>query len=237
MRDLTLPKKRSYQKWLEASRHRPQANLPKSGPFIVITGCPRSGTRYISCVLQYLGKDVRHEYLGTNGVASAGIAAAASRKLFMGHTRAFSAYTPKQVARAATVLLHQVRHPLDFLASAAQNLDGFWDDVGKIIPHGQKDPPLLRAAKYWYHWNVLAEKLCQWTYRVEALSNLFDEFCRRTGARHDRSVFGTIPTNVGADMGVWYKLKRVRVTWNNISALDRILCRKIRAKATEYGYE
>jgi hypothetical protein len=47
---------------------------------------------------------------------------------------------------------------------------------------------LSRAAKYWYYWNLEAERTAQWRYRVETIDDVFNEFCLRVGVQANRVV-------------------------------------------------
>ena len=48
--------------------------------------------------------------------------------------------------------------------------------IAKYIPAPANEPILLRATKYWYYWNREAERISQWRYRLETLTNIFPEF-------------------------------------------------------------
>ena len=56
-------------------------------------------------------------------------------------------------------------------------------------------------AKYWALWNQRAERLARWTYQLEQLPAVFDEFCRRIGVPADRSVLEKTSTKVNSRRG------------------------------------
>jgi hypothetical protein len=136
---------------------------------ILITGCGRSGTKYITFVLRRLGVDVRHERMGRDGVASWYMAVDTSRVPF------------GQPRRGTTFehIYHQVRHPLQVIASAATFKEPSWQFICAHSPISMREPLLLRSLKYWYYWNLEAEKIAHWRYRIEDFPAVFPAFCER----------------------------------------------------------
>ncbi len=153
---------------------------------LLITGCGRSGTKYIARVLAGLGLDVRHEDLGADGAASwCMVPEAADAPWGVGRLG----------CRFGTVL-HQVRHPLRVIPSLTTFTAPSWAFVERHVDCPAADPPLLRAAKYWSAWNAAAERMAEWTYRVEHLPAAYDEFCRRVGVGADRRPLDRTSTRV-----------------------------------------
>lgn len=83
----------------------------KNEHFLLITGCGRSGTTYISAVLQEFGLDVRHECYGADGICSWPMTVVDDdlpwKWLPPGRNKDMK----------FTHILHQVRHPLKVIAS------------------------------------------------------------------------------------------------------------------------
>ena len=158
---------------------------------LLITGCGRSGTKYISSLLAGLGLDVPHEDLGKDGAASWPMVVDSDT-------------APWGVGRRGLrfgVTLHQVRHPLRVIPSVTTFKQKSWDFIAQYIDCPPTDSPLLRGAKYWCLWNEKAEHLAEWTYQLEQLPNHFDEFCRRIGIPANRAVLDSTSTRVNSRRG------------------------------------
>jgi hypothetical protein len=217
---------------------------------VLVTGCGRSGTKYAAFVLRRLGLDVPHERLGRDGTASWPMAV---------HARV-RPWGPGGAPPFHEVF-HQVRHPLPTIASACTFKPESWRFVAEHVPCPLDAPPLLRAARYWHWWNRRAEEVATWRYRVEALPDVFDEFCARLGVAPDRGALEAVCTNVNTRALSWphhvaeEALERLRlpypsalrslvqrptplpeVTWEDLDELDRDLCERIREQADRYGY-
>jgi hypothetical protein len=153
---------------------------------VLVTGCPRSGTKYISCVLAELGLDVQHEAIGRDGSSSWCMAVDAETTPWGPPRRAFS----------FDITLHQVRNPVAVIPSFSTLTPPSWHFIYDRTPCRPDDPPLARSAKLWYYWNLHAGRVAQWRYRVEQLPAVFDEFCHHIGVPADRRALGRVATNV-----------------------------------------
>ncbi len=222
----------------------------------MITGCGRSATRYITFVLRRLGLDVGHERMGGNGIAS--------------WCTAVEAETPPWGESIKSVsfdnIFHQVRHPLKVIPSVCTLNKNSWRFICNNISCSMDDPAMLRSAKYWYYWNVEAEKKAEWRYRIEEFSDVYDEFCRRLDVPIDRLALESVPTDVNTRRHgrlIHYydeflerlfvnrttltlfrntlkkksDIEKQTFTWESLKALDSELYKKIREKALEYGYD
>ena len=218
---------------------------------LLITGCGRSGTRYMTFVLRRLGLDVPHERLGRDGMASWTMAVAAAER----------PYGPPSDAVRFEHVFHQVRHPLAVIRSVETFGADSWQFVYAHTPCRPEDPPLVRGAKYWLHWNDHAERLACWRYRVEDASALPD-LCARLGIVV-RPAAGQVPTDVntrrrGRALHLADELaERLHVdlparlrdrlaakarpalplTWDELEAADVALADRVRERALDYGYE
>jgi hypothetical protein len=138
---------------------------------VLITGCGRSGTKYVAALLRHLGLDVGHETMGKDGVANWCMAVDCEDSPWGGGRRGITFKTT----------LHQIRHPLKVIPSLITADERSWRFIERYVPCYMHEPILLRATKYWYYWNLEAERTAEWHYRVEGLKSVFNEFCSRVG--------------------------------------------------------
>lgn len=219
---------------------------------LAITGCGRSGTRYITLLLRELGLELGHETLGRDGVVSWCLAVDA-------------AYVPWGVARHEVVfeqVLHQVRHPLDVIPSVSTFSDRSWSFICRQVPCDPEAPVLLRAAQYWHYWNLEVERIADWRYRVEDLPLVFATLCARLGVAPEWSAFERVPGDINTrrcgHVLHWYDelCARLRIplpvslrgrlagqampsfafTWEDLRRVDRGWCEQVREQAHGYGY-
>jgi hypothetical protein len=220
---------------------------------LLVTGCGRSGTKYTSFVLRRLSLDVPHERLGRDGVSA----------WTLGGPPAGRPYGPSGVLRFEHVF-HQVRHPLHTIASATSFGAESWGYICAYTSCTPDEPVLVRAARYWLDWNERVERIASWRYRIEALPEIFPEFCQRLRQNADPSVLKRVPTDVNTrrrgralhlaeellerlrlDMApsVRASLTRTRpeervppIRWADIEHADPKLAARLYEKAHEYGY-
>ena len=189
---------------------------------LLITGCARSGTGYISHLLQACKMEIGHEITQSHGVSS-----------WIMCTRA--KHVPWAVDSRRRInfshIFHQVRHPLKVISSVQTEGEPSWKYILKYIPEIKKeDPRIVKCAKYWYYWNLKAEQQAEWTYQVEKIEQVWDEFCLRLGRKLDRSQLKTVPHNINAR-------SHAEFTWEDLRAqLDPDLFYNIQQLAQRYGY-
>jgi hypothetical protein len=221
---------------------------------LLITGCGRSGTKYIALLMRRLGLDVRHEELGVDGVASWYMAVDTNEVPF----------GPALRGCEFEHIHHQLRHPLAVIASASTFKRQTWEFICAHIPVSLREPLPLRCAKYWYYWNLEAEKVAHWRYRVEDLSTVFQAMCRRLEVPGDPALLERVPMDLNtrsrgrlyhywqealhrlhleygsgtsrSTSSAWNEAGQNSLTWADLDALDPLLSARIRAKAIEYGY-
>lgn len=119
---------------------------------LIVIGCARSGTGYISTFFKANGLDVGHEVEGKNGTSN-------HWKTFQNHD-------------AYDFVLHQVRHPLKTIASALHQDPKDWDLLLESTPQIRDIPDsrrLERLTRWWIKWNTHARIVAQHSYRIEAL--------------------------------------------------------------------
>ncbi len=204
------------------SKFRKTTDMTKKDRELLVTGCARSGTTFMTQFLNKNKMDVGHEADGQDGVVSWVMAADSNT----------SPWGPPSNAYQFQHVLHQVRHPLKTIASAGNEPDLSWFYIQRFVPEIKlEDPKIVKGAKYWYYWNLLAEKKSEFTYRVEDLDCAVDEINNRLGLNLDKNILEEIPKNVNTqsckDVYTWQDLKE---------NLEPELYENIVEMATRYGY-
>lgn len=200
----------------------PQLHAEKRRELLII-GCARSGTFYITEVLKACGLRIGHEWIRSDGVCSWEMTVD-SEEVPWGDA--------KEGCRFDHVF-HQVRHPLKVISSL------YHTEPRRSFPFIRKylneihdeDSRLTVCAKYWYYWNLLAEQQAEFTYKIEDLKYVWKELERRLGRQLDKSVLKSIPQTTNTRGAVEY------FTWEELEReLDPDLYGKIRVLAQRYGY-
>lgn len=218
-----------------------------SHPYIVITGCGSSGTKFAGLAWRTAGVHVRHELLGEHGVSSWYIAPGEgftwiNRKGV--RLPPFKAGTWEGVhdrgfAKGGIVLLHQTRHPLKVISTVQRYSRSSWNYIyGVFQRKGIKirpDMPLLRKCMiYWYYWNSLVPDAAL-RYQVENFSKSWSTICRAVG-REDRigklAKIQALPKTVNSK-----KRKYTPRTWEELEEVDAPLTKQIRELGRSYGYK
>lgn len=173
-------------------------------------------------------------------------------------------FGPPSEACSFKHVFHQIRHPLLVIASVRSFEPESWAFICEHTPCRLDERVALRAARYWLHWNELAESVADWRYRIEDIDRVFDEFCSRIGVPDDPAVLHRVPRDVNTRMHgrlfhraeeLFERLRLdmpgrlrtglrqpdvsghiVRLSWDDLEALDTELAVRIRAKAATYGY-
>lgn len=205
-------------------------------PKILITGCGRSGTNYVANLLDSMGLPFSHEGFPKKGISSWPLAVRSDAEMPWWMFCRHGEFTFKPV-------LHQVRHPLAVIASTQTFAGSSWDYIKKHIPVKDEDSLLLKCMKYWYYWNLEAEKFSEWTYQLESFPEVFPEFCKRIGhpeliQKKDKlqQMAKNVNTRAGRPEKSPSMLPRKEVTWARLEKEDKELCGKIRLLAEKYGY-
>ena len=215
---------------------------------LLITGCGRSGTLYSARVWQSLGLDIRHErpvppngVMGTDGAAS----------WYMAADDPKPPSGPSTLDYTFDVIIHQVRHPLKVIASMAQFIlqhgkraPGYIErHVPDVIlsPEEQnqldfKSQLILKASRYWYHWNLMAAAKADKTVSVENLKKELPDLCDLVGVPYRSGTLDGVPKDINARR-FHVPDEPWQVTWATIKRLDRELYKSIRQLAAAYGYK
>lgn len=219
---------------------------------ILITGCGRSGTKYISTVLRHIGLDIRHEKMGRDGLSSWLFAVKTDQIPWGPPTSHFS----------FNRVFHLVRHPLSAIPSIMTLRREAWEYIARHISISTSDNILLNSAKYWLHWNEIVEAKTDVLLRIEDMPH---EITAITGNLTNRQSIKTIriPRNLNTrrfgrvfhvfetrllNHGIIInrmltKLLFIQETrfetlqWEELEKVDYNLVTRIHDKAMQYGYQ
>jgi hypothetical protein len=191
---------------------------------LLVTGCARSGTGYISKLLTEAGYAIDHERIGKFGTSAWPMAIISD----------YAPWGPPATSANFKHIFHQVRHPVKVISSVyTSEPKRSWEYIMKYIPEIEsKDSHVTKCAKYWYYWNLKASARAEWTYRVEAINSLWEEFEGRLGTKLDRTAFNRVSLTTNRRNGA----HRV-FTWRDLKlALEPELFHNIQSLAVIYGY-
>ena len=188
----------------------------------LITGCGRSGTKYMALLLSAVGLDIRHETMGKDGIAS----------WLLATDSTYLDYGPSRRHFRFGTILHQARDPLASISSMQTIQTSSWRYICRHIPCSLDEPLLLRCAKYWRDWNLKAESIATWRYRIEDFERVWDELCARLRIPADRAALASVPRTINTREGNYR-----RIGWDDLAALDKALCLSIQEQAARYGYD
>ncbi len=180
------------------------------GKGIYICAAARSGTMYMSKLLNELGYKIGHEIVKEDGCVGYPLVIIKPDNCF-----------------------HQVRHPLKQIASMmAHKSWGFMEDVIDVPGRG-----LFGCMTYWLEWNKLCEEFCVWRFQIEQLPDIWDEFLEKIG--HDKCDIPDVATDENSSKKSHYyeKFRYETLTWDDLFECNRDLAQKISEKGQEYGYE
>lgn len=202
---------------------------------LLIVGCPASGTTYTTQVLQRSGLDIKHEMMGKDGIVS-----------WTMITNRIAIYNPtiiNDLEGKFDHIFHQIRDPLrvirnNYSPDNMKHLDGFyWSYIRSVIPQMKKEDSLLvHCAKFYYYWNLKAEEMAEFSYRIEDFESILPEFEERLGHPIDRSILSQVSTKTNS-WETWNPGVYVDITWERLQKkLPPDLYRKLRGLAKRYGY-
>lgn len=196
----------------------------KDNKFLLITGCARSGTTYITEVLKQAGLQVEHEFLAKDGCVS----------WLMAVDSDYAPWGPPDNGIYFEHIFHQVRHPLLVISSVyTTEPKQSWDFICKHIPEiHSKDDHVVKCAKYWYYWNLRAEEKAEWTYQVEEIETILSHMSKRLKFPLSRELLKRIPKTSNHRGAYVHKF-----TWADLHVmLPPDLLSKIQTLAVKYGY-
>lgn len=184
---------------------------------LAVVACPRSGTGYISKVLQSVGLDIGHEVVGRDGTSD--------WRLTVGELNSYDQ------------VLHQIRHPLDVIPSLMTIMPHSWQFMEKYMPHWKTGGPwFLHPARMWLGWNKRALAVSSFTYRVEDLETITDillpKILLREPSLEERTKASNVPRTVNSRAHPQY-----RCTWQEILLADKYLFDEMADLCVKVGYK
>lgn len=188
-----------------------QKQAKSKAPFILITGCPRSGTKYICEALKKWGLIVRHEQVGFHGTADWTRAISPD-----GKARFKAVWYRGTDCTRFDVIFHQVRHPLKVFETLHSLNPESWDYIYKHTSAKPTDSELTKMMKFYLDWNLMAQHFAVCTYRVEELIKAFP------GVRTDINSREEI---------------RKKFTWEDLAKENSELAQAIRIMTIRFGYD
>jgi len=181
----------------------------KKDNWIICSGCSRSGSMYMSRTMNAIGFKVGHQRYRKDGISSGVMAPC--------------------IFPEGTVVLHQIRHPVDNIRSLAPiYMPNIAKYAGRFIPIADSDSPLLIAMKYWYYWNKMAEERGYFIFALEDMADAWDDICNLLGIWQP---FPALQTNIHIN-----KRPRPETTWSDIFSEDEQLAVMICDMAKRYRY-
>jgi hypothetical protein len=195
-------------------------------PLLLVTGCGRSGTKYIAACMCASGLEFGHECLKRDGL---------SAYPWVFNLKDHCVWMPPKGNQQFKHVFHQVRHPLKCISSWIANvpLDRVaWAYIEACIPEiNNQDSLTIKCAKYWYYWNLAAEKISEFTYQVEELEKHLDYFEKTLGITMNRELIRDISKKTNT------KLYCSDLSWDYFEReLDPELFSAIVNLARKYGY-
>ncbi len=192
---------------------------------ILVTGCGRSGTQYISKVLNQSGLNVTHEHgMGTDGCVSWLMAARVD----------WAPWGPLAKRYQFKHIFHQVRDPVKVIQSYYNTPPTTtWEWIAKSIPEiKESDSNLTKCTKYWYYWNLMAEAGAEWTYRIEEIDTVYPIMGRKLGLPFNPQTLERVSRKSNSKGRPNYP-----ISWKVLEEqLDPVLYKKVRNLAGRYGY-
>jgi len=194
---------------------------------IMIIGCGRSGTTHICKVFSNLNLEIGHEKMGIHGISS----------WCMVPDSDIRCWGPSyyDLNDHRFTILHQVREPLGVIGSMLTAAEKSWQYIAEFIQIEENDSLLRRSMKYWYYWNLMAEKKAEYTYRIESLEDEIENLVRKTAYKfllykyNLTDVTRSIPKQTNSR-------EHLKVTYRDLVMEDKELAQKILELAKKYGY-
>ena len=189
---------------------------------VLITGCARSGTKYITYILNELNFDVRHEFMGIDGIVSWLLADNSERP----------PWGPKEYDyKDFDIILHQVRNPINTISSCFTLNKRSMNYINKSLKIHNEKQLLEKLAIYWHKWNELAEAKSKWTYCIENISIVYPMFCKYLNVPIKEINFRT-------EMNTRKNNKKyTNILYEQIHQVDESLYHALVNQAKRYGYE
>lgn len=226
---------------------------------VLITSCPRSGSKYISVFLTKCGKDFPHENpVGKDGLASWIITPTLPDPITIRQKRNFKIINDRYVIRKPLghcegrpipsngfknqfdMQIHQIRHPLKSIASMLTLKRASLRWTSPFIPYPEPSPlhdhktNLIRKYMYfWYYWNNIGIQNTDWYYQVENLIDYKENFCNIFSLDHNTFDEAYKATSKKTNR----RIKKAFLSWEDLREIDEPIFNLIKPMAESLGYE
>ena len=191
---------------------------------VLISAAPRSGTRYITYVLQDLGIKMKHEEVDKDGLVS------------------WQHITPSPFSVEPRMVMHIVREPLKTIASMAFALEpcaypfmwysiyGYVPIIGKDFNLANEEDYLSMAVQFWVLWNELIEEKAVYRYKLEeftsSLIRIYEVIKRMPFVPRMNA---SVPVGINA-------IEHRDTTWDELFKVNPEYTRRAQEVSVRYGY-
>jgi hypothetical protein len=136
---------------------------------LLAIGSPRSGTRFLTNLLNKFGLRVRHERMGEDGTVNPAWLAMRMKNDPLIQCTGRQHYEFDQI-------VHIVRHPLAVIRSLSLEMSEVWWKWQEVHSHLEVSDPsdLEKTAAFWVFWTDGCQHLCDTHIRLEDISHLGD---------------------------------------------------------------
>ena len=159
----------------------------KTKPFLIV-GCGRSGTEYISKVMEHHGIQCSHELIFN---------LTKNPRWFSNEASWLAVPFIEEAKKQGYVIFHQMRDPVKVINSVAQRTDlPYWQYIKQFIPIQGSFGDM--AVQYWYMWNRWIGQQADWIYKVESIAAQWDNIMNFIEADNISWKGDDIPTNINS---------------------------------------
>jgi len=176
---------------------------------IIVVGCPRSGTTYISRQYRRNGLEVHHEQLGPDGTVNWCIGPMLADKYTNSRLKApWGGHTVTELKQRYpnALIYHVVRHPQYAMSSMATISRPSWNFIQQFIDIKESDNIIQKVMKMWHYWNLLCEEAAVNTYMLEDTSTCFSVQTPKFANSRKHKIY-SIDEFAETDPHLWGKIK------------------------------
>jgi len=216
---------------------------------IAVLGTGRSGTNFFATVMAELGRDVGHESLKSDGIASWCLVADVKEAV----------YGPGGlILDESFVVGHQVRDPLKTIDSLTTINKSSWE----FIRENSKSMPrriVPRSMVHWFEWNLRASEKASQSWKLESIDKSAPDILQTLGWEvtnvdwqdsYKRAKYGANTGALRASKSLlnpkvgpitqWrryrYNKKNQGLSWSDLERVDAVLTKEIQDFASQLGY-